>query len=43
MMSINLYLKIKNADCYPIISEMRRSEATKLLENVDFTEKSGAL
>ena len=26
MMSINLYLKIKNADYYPIISEMRRSE-----------------
>ena len=43
MMSINLYLKIKNADYYPIISEMRRSEATKLLENIDLTEKSGTL
>ena len=42
-MSINLYLKIKNADYNPIISEMRRSEATKLLENIDLTEKSGAL
>ena len=47
MMLINLsniaILKIKNADYHCIISEIRKNEAIKLLQNIDLTEKSGTL
>ena len=47
MMLINLsniaILKIKNTDYHCIISEIRKSEAIKLLQNIDLTEKSGTL
>ena len=47
MMLINLsniaILKTKNADYCCIISEIRKSEAIKLLRNIDLTEKSGKL
>ena len=36
-------LKIKNADYRWIISGMNKIEATKLLQNIDFTKKSGAI
>ena len=35
-------LKIKNADYRFIISGIRKSEAIKLLQNIDLTEKSGS-
>ena len=36
-------LKIKNADYRWIISGISKSEAIKLLQNIDLTEKSGTL
>ena len=36
-------LKIKNADYCCIITGINRSKATKLLQNIDSTEKSGTL
>ena len=47
MMSMKLediaILKIKNADYRWIISGMNKIEAIKLLQNIDFTKKSGAI
>ena len=44
MMSVNLsdiaILKIENADNYCIISRISKSDAIKLLQNIDLTEKS---
>ena len=44
MMSVNLsdiaILKIENADNYCIISGISKSDAIKLLQNIDLTEKS---
>ena len=36
-------LQIKNADYYCIISKISKSEAIKLFQNIDLTEKSGIL
>ena len=36
-------LKIQNADYCCIITGINRSKATKLLQNIDLTEKSGTL
>ena len=36
-------LKIKNADYRCIITKINKSEAIKLLKNVDLSQKSGAL
>ena len=36
-------LKIKNAEYRWIISGISKSEAIKLLQNIDLTEKSGTL
>ena len=36
-------LNIKNADYCSIINGINKSEAIKLLQNIDFTEKIGAL
>ena len=38
-----LYFDYKNANCCCIISAISKSEATKLLQNIDLTEKSGIL
>ena len=47
MTSINIsniaILKIKNVDYRCIITGISKSEAIKLLQNIDMTEKSGAL
>ena len=47
MMSMNLsniaILKIKNADHGAIIKRISKSEAIRLLQNIDLTEKSGTL
>ena len=47
MISINLsdiaILKIKNADYRCIISRTSKSDAIKLLQNIDLTEKSETL
>ena len=47
MMSMNLsniaFLKIKNTDYCCIITGISKSEAIKLLQNVDLTEKNGTL
>ena len=47
MMSMNLsnipILKIKNADYCCIVTGISKSEAIKLLQNIDLTEKSGTL
>ena len=47
MMSMNLsniaILKIKNVDFCCIITGISKTEAIKLLQNFDLTEKSGAL
>ena len=47
MMSINLSniatLNIKNFDYHCIISGISKSKATKLLQDIDLTEKSGRL
>ena len=47
MMSVNLshiaILKIKNTDYYFNISGISKSEAIKLFQNIDLTEKNGAL
>ena len=47
MISINLsyiyILNIKNTDYCCIINGISKSRATKLLQNIDFTEKSGTL
>ena len=47
MMSMNLtsivILKIENADYRCIITRISKSEATKLLQNIDLTEKSRIL
>ena len=47
MMSMNLsnitILKIKNADYGSIIKGISKSEAIRLLQNIDLTEKSGTL
>ena len=47
MMSMNLsdiaILCIKNADYHSIITGISKSEAIKLLQNIDLTEKSGTL
>ena len=44
MMFMNIsgitFLKIKNADYCCIIDEISKSEAIKLLQNIDLTEKS---
>ena len=36
-------VKIKNADYGCIITGIRKSQAIKLLQNIDFTEKGGTL
>ena len=45
MVSLNLsdiaFLEIKNAGYHCIISGISRSKAIKLLQNIDFSEKSG--
>ena len=47
MMSMNLsniaFLKIKNTDYCCIITGISKSEAIKLLQHVDLTEKNGTL
>ena len=47
MVSMNLrettILKIKNANYHCLISGIGKSEAIKLLQNIDLTEKSGTL
>ena len=47
MMSMNLsniaILKIENADYCYIINGISKDKAIKLLQNIDFTEKGGAL
>ena len=47
MISMNLsniaILKIKNADYHCIITVISKSEAIKLLQNIDFTETSETL
>ena len=47
LMSMNLsniaFLKIKNADYCCIITEISKSEAIKLLQNIDLTKKSRTL
>ena len=47
MMSMNLgdiaILKIENADYHCIISRISKSDAIKLLQNIDLTEKSWTL
>ena len=47
MMSMNLsdiaILKLHDADHRCIISRIRKSEAITLMQNVDFSEKSGTL
>ena len=47
MMSMNLsdisILNIKGSDYRCILTEISKSEAIKLLQNIDLTEKSGAL
>ena len=47
MVSINVsdivFLEIKTAGYCCIVSGISRSEAIKLLQNIDLTEKSGAL
>ena len=47
MMSMNLsdiaILSIKNSDYHSIITGISKSEAIKLLQNIDLTEKSGTL
>ena len=47
MMSVNLsyiaILKIKNADYHFNISGISKSEAIKLFQNIDLTEKNRAL
>ena len=47
MMSINLSdiytLNIKNVDYHCIVNGTSKSEAIKLLQNLDLTEKSGRL
>ena len=36
-------LKTKNADCSCIIARISKNEAIKLLQDIDFIEKSGTL
>ena len=47
MMSISLsdvaVLNVKGSDYHYIISRISKSEAVKLLQNTDLTEKSGTL
>ena len=42
-LSYTAILKIKNADYHFIISAISKSEAIKLVQNIDLTEKSGTL
>ena len=37
------YLKTKKADCSCIIARISKNEAIKLLQDIDFIEKSGTL
>ena len=47
MMSMNFsdiaILKIQTTSCHCIMTQIRKSEAIKLLQNTDVTKKSGTL